>query len=238
MSPTATILDHLRAVGHWRIRIHPSRFDPQRIPTLRRCRELLDECVVQLRPWSYPELHREPIHNGQDWIEAGWESLVHREYWRFYQSGQFIHYFTYPEDHHGVPATGLLSNRDPSPTGRYLSIGGTLFKMTEMFEFAARLMSKGVFAPSIRIAVQLTETTGRQLYLEDPMRFLSGPYRCSSESVMIERVHGEADLLGDAASLALRLTLDIFERFNWMPSDQTIASLAEDQRKLLERRLT
>ena len=83
------ILDKIHSTGYWRINIYPSVFNQSLISSLTEVREIIDSCVVSLRGWDYPDIERNNITNGQDWIEctSEFKELGHLEYWRFFQSG-------------------------------------------------------------------------------------------------------------------------------------------------------
>ena len=72
-----------------------------------------------------------------DWIgqEFQWEEYHYLEMWRFYQSGQFIHHCWHTSSdwydrNHYWPAN------DAWQLGAILGIGDTIFRFTEIFEFA------------------------------------------------------------------------------------------------------
>jgi hypothetical protein len=92
-----------------------------------------------------------------------------------------------------------------------------------------------VLTPKAKVSVTLVGTEGRLLTSTNPARHLSEAYVCHSPEIRFEKSVAAADLLGNSGDLALDCTLHIFESFGWLNPSR--AMLAEDQRKLLERRL-
>jgi hypothetical protein len=84
---------------HWRVTIRPADYSPELIQTLRSCFDVVEKCKVSLRGWDYPHLSRRPNERGQgeNWV-ASWSTFMgHVEYWRLYQSGQFLSLFAVRE---------------------------------------------------------------------------------------------------------------------------------------------
>ncbi|MDW7681353.1 MAG: ATP-binding protein, partial [bacterium] len=117
------ILNKIHSTEYWGINIRPIKFEDEIIKTLTDARELIDKCGVLLRGWDYPHFTHADIKNGNNWIESHVEFEGHIEYWRLYQSGQFIHDFACVEDYEVHPdEISNHSTRLLSPSGRYLSI--------------------------------------------------------------------------------------------------------------------
>ncbi len=91
--PTLTdIPDEISRGSYWRIVIHPDTYQPELIAPIANCLDVIQKAWVQLDGWSFPFIGM----SGQraviraNWIEDG-VGFGPAEYWRFYQSGQFIH---------------------------------------------------------------------------------------------------------------------------------------------------
>ncbi len=228
-------LNKIHSTGYWRVNIRPTSFEETRIDSLAACREIVEHSSVQLRGWDYPHVDQRELANGEDWVESGADFRGNVEYWRFYQSGQFVHHFACREDHELDPNELPPGVHEPSPSRRYLSILSSLYTITEIFEFTARLASRGVLSPQALISIKLVGTEGRQLFFWDAGRHLSRDYICRIPEMTFSTTYAEAELLAQASELALGTTAWIFERFNWTPVPTGV--LARDQRNLLERRL-
>ena len=84
---------------HWRVNLRPSEYLPELIPTLSQCFEIIQQTKVHLRGWDYPHLSTRNTEraSGSNWIASWTPFMNHNEYWRFYQSGQFLHLFSVRE---------------------------------------------------------------------------------------------------------------------------------------------
>lgn len=227
----------IKSRGYWRVVIRPTEFNKQLIPSLAECSRLLYEAKVSLRGWDYPHIDRDGPTNGLDWVECSTDALEIYEYWRFYQSGQFAHLFNCREDWVAPPQLGVVSWKKLPPSSAVLSILSTLYRITEIYEFAARLASKKVIPYRLSVEIELHGMKDRTLVLTDPMRApLLELYTCKVDSLpQPARVVSTAELLERSSEFALESIIWFFERFNWrdIPTD----ILRNDQRKLLERRL-
>jgi len=230
------LLDKIHSTGYWRVNIRPTIFIEDAIPNLTVAHELIEQCGVLLRGWDYPHFTNAEIINGADFIEGSSDFEGHKEYWRLYQSGQFIHHFACREDYEVDPNDlSRLSIRVPSPSGRYLSILSTLYSITEIFEFSSRLAVKDILSSNISISIKLFGMKDRQLFFYDRMRHLSFPKISRIEEITYEKEFTKEEILTQSAELAMKATIYIFERFNWR--HQSDVFFPEEQKKLLERRL-
>jgi hypothetical protein len=215
------VLNRIRERGYWRVVIRPGSFERERIPfpTLY---PLLAERVVRLRDWDFPQLEPYGEHErGLDWIAHGSERYgLYLEYWRFYQSGQFVDFEGMAEDWRDTSVLG------PAPTdwepGRYLGVLDTLYHFTEIFEFASRLALADAFSGDARVHVEilLSGLRGRELYSDNWPRT---PIRVSGSPAHIEELPYAADLprdelVADASRLALQQAEELFRRFQWEPT--------------------
>lgn len=224
---------------HWRVILRPETFEAERISTLKECWNLMESCRVLLRGWDYPHVDREDRANGQAWIASWCDWKGHREYWRFYQSGQFIHLCSFWEDSYPEKAKQRAQRirfmpQDFSPSG-YLDIVDMLCTITEIFEFATRLAQKGVFGDSLSITVQMTEIKDRILIAWDLSRIWDGFYRATEHTLAKERRLETELLVSKSAELARDTTAWFYERFGWMDASPQL--LANEQQKLLEGRI-
>lgn len=217
------LLEKIHSKGYWRVNIRPTAFEKERIGSLSKCREIVETCQVQLRGWYYPHIDKNGPTNGLDWIESTTDSMGNIECWRFYQSAQFVHHLAVQEDY------------ELQAPPNYLSILNSLYLVTEVFEFAARLASKEVLSPAATISMGLFGAMERQLVSLDPARLLRGEHTSQIPEMTFTKTYEERQLLGHSTEFALDLVCWIFERFNWINIPREV--FMEDQRKLLERRL-
>lgn len=212
---------------HWRVTIRPTVFPNELLP-LSECREVVQKSQVRLRGWYYPHIGNQGIVNGESWVESSGAFKGHFEYWRLHQSGQFAHLFAYAEDGEDVTSARLEQAR------RGLEVVTTVYRFTEILTFASRLASKGVLTPAAEISIQLTGTQGRELFFYEPGRYLSLAYTCLVPSLTFSATVSTEDLMGRPDELALDGAVYVLERFNWHEVARGV--LAEDQKRLLERR--
>ena len=82
---------------HMRVVIRPSHHDEHAIPSLFECKKIIRRTSVSLRGWDFPQVGREQdMVQGNNYIGCA-INFIDLEYWRFYQSGQFIHLSTLKE---------------------------------------------------------------------------------------------------------------------------------------------
>ena len=65
----STILEKIRARGHWRVVIRPGRFEEKRIQDIAALYPLIQKTSVELRGWDFP--HVNPHSNPRldvDWV--------------------------------------------------------------------------------------------------------------------------------------------------------------------------
>lgn len=222
-SEESPLLSKIHAKGYWRVLVRPTKYVEKRIPTLGECRRYVEESTVRLRGWDYP--HINDVTNGQNWIESSEEWLHgHIEYWRYYQTGQFVHHFAMNEDY------------EESSKGRHgLDFLNTLYRFTEIFEFSSRLAARGLLSPGVDVRVELHNCEGRQLFSWDPGRLIEPNHRSITGTIVYKTTATDTEILGSGGEIALDGTIDVLERFNWSAIPRDI--LAAEQTKFLERRL-
>jgi hypothetical protein len=225
------LLGRIRSRGHWHVIIRPTQFDPKRIKSLSELEQIFDEAHVQLRGWDYPHSPRDGKSRHSDYIEgtADWES--YHELWRLYQSGQFVHFFSMREDWWAESALGRI---DIKP-GEVLSLLSTLYSLTEIFTFGARLAEAALLGPEVAVAYKLVRLEGRQLQVFDDRRVPLEPWRKAAADLHAfgdEIVLPTSQLIATYNELAVDQARAVFERFDWSPPREMVV---EDQRRLLNR---
>ena len=90
----------IKDTGYWRILIRPNIFIEDKINSLEKCKEIINHSIVSLREWDFPHLDEKETSAGKNWIQSGCDWGDIKEYWRFYQNGQFIYYSAMREDYH------------------------------------------------------------------------------------------------------------------------------------------
>lgn len=222
---------------HWRVLMRPSIYEDERIKTLGRCWELIEQKQVRLRGWPFPFLsnrEHERAH-GSNWVGSWSDFRGHREYWRLYQSGQFIHLSgireaTDPEWHAKLQreTKGHLSyvkDIDWNAVG-FIHITNFIYTVTEVFEFAARMAQANTFGTHVEIAVQLNGVKGFML-TTDWDRAWHSYYAASEDSLAKTWELSVNDLVSDTATRSLDAVFWFFDRFGW--HNPPVEVLRQDQ---------
>ena len=204
------VLSEIQSGPHWEVVIHPAKFEADRIPSLTECREAVERSAVALRGWPYPHDNLDTVEQGEDWIASSVDftrgPVMHREHWRLYQSGQFVHHFAFWEDHD----PGYSHPGDGSGT---LHAMGALYTFTEIFQFAARLMLAGVLDEAPVIKIGMHQIRDRMLAASGNRTWSANPHFATEDSLECEwRLQGPG-VEADGARLAREATLWFFERF-------------------------
>jgi hypothetical protein len=213
-------LEKIKSQGYWRVNIRPIDFDEHRIESLERCWEIIEDCRVLFFIRPYPVINKMEKAYGYDWIQSGDEINGASELWRFYQSGQFIHYFPCMEDY------------SYDEEIHSLNIWSVFYKITEIYEFATRLAEKGVYKNHIKISIKLIGMMNRGLSnvvksvpVVFPSRIIS-----KSNEIDIESTLPVLELLGSAHDEAINKTLEVFSKFNF---ELPRIELSTEQQRLL-----
>ncbi len=231
----AAILTKIRTRGFWEVGIRPEPYAAARIPRINDLRPYVARAEVALRGWNFPQLRIEdPLHIDTNWIGQASEWGEFLELWRFYQSGQFVHISGLHNDWQDQAAfsDGAPPNWAP---GAGIPVGQTIYRYTEIFQFASRLASSDAYAGAkkISISILLSGLEKRRIYSDDPGRRLFGPYIASLPEYMQSWSLSREELIAQANNLALAASTELFRRFNWEPAQPP---LQEIQERLLSRR--
>lgn len=218
---------------HWRVNLRPGEYQPELIPTLSQCFETIQQTKVRLRGWDYPHLSTRDTERaiGSNWIASWTPFMNHNEYWRFYQSGQFLHLFSVREitneDWRAKLRRRLLPD---SAVPGVLSILNFLYTVTEIFEFSTRLCEKGIYRNDVTISIELKNVKGFILSEEDG--FL--PRHSSTAETDLGKawtVHAR-NLIAGSKDYSLAAVGWFFERFGWL--NPPLDALKKDQERFLK----
>lgn len=230
------IIDEIKKRGYWRINIRP-RALTQKIQ-LDECLEKIKDSRVSLRGWSYPyvpffnDTHREATP-GEDHYQVYVISGIHRELWRMYQSTQFIHYLSLWED--WEKEDSFRAEEEASEPGANLSVIGTVYHITEIFEFLKRMIENGFYKEGVKVAISLKNTKGRKLWIRDHRRasFVTD-YITSATDINYQEEFSQEGILLKFKDYALNCMSYIFNRFGWHKPNLEV--MKADQEALLSRR--
>ncbi|MBY0504552.1 MAG: hypothetical protein K2X03_11610 [Bryobacteraceae bacterium] len=226
--------DSINAASHWHVVMHPKSFQADRIPTLGHLWTTMEGCSVGLRGWDYPHVDRENRRNGPDWISSWCDYAGKREYWKFFQSGQFAHVLAFNEDSPPGAAAAAFQRagiRAKDASG-IVEVVELIYRTTEIFEFASRLALRTRIDCPMSFKISLVGTGGR-LLTKQSAPFWGYKYLASEPNLEYSREVPLDELVGESANLAIECASWFFDRFGW--HDQSIPGLKEQQRKLLSR---
>ena len=162
-------IDKIKSKGYWRINFQPL-VAVEKIPKLEDCKTIIENNGVHLRGWDYPHFPKRnsdtssisPATNYYEgWID--WDGQI--EYWRMYQSGQFIQYLALKED--WADEDSFINERMKIILQKSsLSVIGTIYQLTEIFEFLLRLVNNGLYEEGVRVNISLNNTKNRKLWID------------------------------------------------------------------------
>jgi hypothetical protein len=226
---------------HWRVTYRPETYDENRIPTLSDCLDVVTKNRVSLRGWDFPHISkRNEIEHGSRWIASWSDFMGHMEYWRFYQSTQFLYLGSVREvtetewSEHLRATQHFVDKDDIANAPGFISITNFVYNITEIFEFATRLAQAAIYREPVEIAISLTGIRGF-LLAADPNRVWPNAYAASQSELAFRQSFTPADLVADAATSAVACTVWFFERFGWL--NPNVAVIRSDQQKFLAGRL-
>ncbi|MFA4954083.1 MAG: hypothetical protein WC641_02130 [Patescibacteria group bacterium] len=234
------LLKKIKSKGYWKVVIRPNKFIEKLIFPIGECEKIIEKNKIVFRGWDYPHIDiggiklagDNSIHSYCDWPEGPMF-----EYWRFYQTGQFVHYFAMREDLRiDEEKKKYIQQQCNTKSEKFLDIISTLYSVTEIYEFAARLSRAIPSIEGMQVIIELHDVNSRMLFFwNSSSRMLNSSYVCEYPGGVLttERVISRDDLDKNAAVLALDVTVEILNKFNWERVDRSI--FVDDQRELLNR---
>ncbi len=229
------LMKDIKSRGYWRVEFHSTEYQAKRLPTRASMETLVSKAAVSLRGWPYPYYQAgKTAYNGQ-WLEVEGEN--YREYWRLYESGQWLHYVRL---HRAGAAREEVFRGTwplPPPHAGYVHVRDVLFTLTEIFHFAVGLAQGGVLDPTAFLSVQLHNTKDYMLYESFGWFFTYEYVNQTDTPIMFEQSLPARELSSSADKTALDMAIKVYSVFNWIPAEAAVRTLVEDQKKLIERRL-
>jgi hypothetical protein len=241
-SPTIQLPVNVLKYPHWDINFRPEVYNSEAIPSLRECLKTIGQARVSLRGWSYPAKdYPEQSGQGENWVSA-WSDFGHLEYWRFYQSTQFVHLNSFWEEteiwlkHKDALLNEQHSRRlrvNQHPMQGVLALENFVYTTTEIFEFAARLCKRGVYRRSLTLKIKLAKIKDFALVeISNNGAVWSDFYQTSQDSIEYSCSLQSDELVANSAEHAAKAVSWFAERFGWL--DLPVEPLRSIQRKLLK----
>jgi hypothetical protein len=207
-----TVLDKIRTRGYWRVVIRPATFEQKHIGSGSDLYRMVEKSSVRFQGWEYPHVdrHRPPLR-GADWVgqEIRWEQ--HLEVWRLFLSGQFVHLFAITDDWRDQ-SNNWPANDDWAPGG-YLHAMDSVYQLTEIFEFAARLALRDAGASRMHVQIALRNLLGRRLVLGDRQIPVGAGNECARSDWSRSWQGSQVDLIARPRELAALAAQDLIACF-------------------------
>ena len=228
-------LEEIKSKPHWRIVIRPNIFEKEKVPQLNDCKTAIIKSRVLLRGWDYPHIDENEIVLGNDWIEGHVNFQYFIEFWRLYQSGQFIHLFRFREDGYidecadTAQFQGVIQKEGFQPSG-YLGMISALYSITEIFEFATRLASNLKFDKEVVVRIDMKRILNRVIYRGGKKdctfyKFLSA----TQDDYTYEKIYNY--LIDDYKNIAIEATMHFLARYGWLDVENSKRFFIEEQNK-------
>lgn len=169
-----------------------------------------------MRGWPVPYIDNHyPVSRHGAWIGQEHESPHHREAWRLFTSGQFLH--------RRVLVSDLSSQADLAPqvqaaTGSVV-VWDVLLYSVEILELAARFCTD-LGVDEISVDLTLVNIAGRELVSGAWERELHGPYLIQANSLKARRRLAAGELLADPRGIAVSFTQSLCGSFGLNVPDQ------------------
>lgn len=213
------LVDRIKSKGYWRINFQPRTILTERLSPLQ-CLETVEKNAIRLRGWDYPHItNKNDDSGGQlpcgEYHESWTDWWNHIEFWRMYRSHQFLHYLALREDWLAESDWSKELARTIRP-GQALGTGGTIFQITEVFEFLSRLAHDNIYPTGAMVEISLENTEGRALWVDDPQRMpFFDPKQTGAKTINISREVTTGEFISRGSEIALSAIVEIFEHFGW-----------------------
>ncbi len=220
------VLEKIRTRGYRRVTIRPTVFKRHHIAEYSELYEICARTSVRLRGWDYPHVDAAiPTSRGEDWVgqEIDWEDVI--EVWRLYQSGQFVQFRAIAGDWRDQ--SRIWAAEPGWAPGRFFCYVDTIYEITEIFEFAARLALSPAGSASMRVEIQLKGLQGRRLVEADATIPLRGEYVFQMPSWHDTWEGPQPELIARPRELAADAARKLFARFGLDLRRETLAAIQE-----------
>lgn len=231
----------IKSRGYWKVHLYPNTIDFLPIEPINKGKEIIKNTSIHLRGWDYPHFPKQSFENQNiyvsgDKIEAWVDYDSHKEVWRLYNSGQFIHVFSLGEDWL-MESTWSSNELKKIQPGTILSIEWSIFLITEIYSFIKNLIEAELYKSEIALEIVMVGTQNRELTVFDPMRMpLIEKYKSASTEINFPRkIYEIQEFKINYLDLAYEQIVYLFNQFNW--DNLNKSAIREDQRRLIERRL-
>lgn len=227
------VLAEIKGHSHWRFEFTPATYERERVKRLAELEGIVRECKVSLRGWDFPPLpaRGEEQSRGENYVQ-GWVSWSrHRDFWRFYQSGQLIYLFSLWEDdpeYEGVLRQYMVHELEDAQVPGFVDVTHLCWLQLEAFIFISRLASRAIYAEGANAKISLIGAQGRVLSFGNFRRSLSQAYRAGENELSYRVSLGPADAISGYRESACTAARHLLERFGLDLADETVDSIMSE----------
>ena len=235
-----TARSKIKEQGYWEINIRPTVYREDRL-SKERIKGIVRSATVELRGWDYPHFRGQdnhdpyPIQNGiENWVI--WQN--HIEFWRMTASGNFLHLLALREDWTDLKEfPNMWSQGNELQGKKVLGVTGTLYTLTEIFEFTKRLGEQGIFDELVVVDVTFHNILNRSLVVDsyNKVPFSYDRISHTNKRTMETCECSVSELLSKSNEFSLNALKQLFWVFDW--ENPPMTSLKGDQDKFLRGRL-
>ncbi|HXC52182.1 MAG TPA: hypothetical protein VN634_14950 [Candidatus Limnocylindrales bacterium] len=214
-----SVAEKIRTHGYWRVVIRPKLFVPDRIESISDLFPLVQRSSIQIRGWDFPHIdQRHPPKIGENWVQQDIEWEHHLERWRIFQNGQFAYLKAFNLD--WAEDTANWSPRPPKPPrDALIGIGDTIYRFTEIFEFASAISLTAAGDEQMFVQVGCHGIEGRELWVDGHGRMPLFPARRTDlRQYVKESSFDRSYLVAESRQIGLKWARELFRRFDWDPS--------------------
>ena len=177
-----------------------------------------------------------PSEGGGDYIERATGSYEYHEFWRFYQSGQFVHFSGMLPDWRDQCFARPVIYNNLSADHRVLGIGETILYFLLVFEFVSRLSMIEYWDEYTNVIFLFGNLEERTLWVDEINGFLlfgnhSTSKKLSEFKIFDGRKFSKQELASNSDNFALEAAEELFKRFNWDPPMTTLRSYLDRYRR-------
>ncbi|MCU7492773.1 MAG: hypothetical protein HF312_17495 [Ignavibacteria bacterium] len=226
------LLEKIKSRGYWRINFQPLKIDIK-FDLLKECKDIVLKNAVNLRGWDYPHVPLRNDENGailkkNNFVEGFEDFGNHKEFWRMYQSGQFLYYRGLREDWFDEDPWKIRYVKEIKP-GKYLGIFmSVIFEITEAYLFLSRLTQSGLYSKGVLLNVSLRNTEKRELWTEYKGMPFVEPRFTGAKDLNFSVQYTKDEVISNPKELAAKLIEQIFDRFGWNPDPGLIKQSQEE----------
>ena len=223
------ISEKIQTRGFWAVRVHPLDFQKNRISKHSVLIGAVKKCTVDFREWDFPHFdHKAPTIRTPDYVEQEIDWQHHIELWRAYKNGQFVSISALWDDWRNQ--SDLWPATTEWAPGDELSVEGIVFRMVEIFEFAARWARVANVGNEIVVECKLQGLEGRALRIGPGRAGFIDRRAASINEWEWKNQYPLAVLFSTPRKLAIDPVINLFELFGWDTNENIIRDIQKELR--------